>query len=378
MPDNICEVRTRYGKFTDWLSVEVQHSLDKFSYRYFRLVCAEASTIGKLRLMPGQNEGGDAVDYIDIYLDGEPVIIDGILWNRQAAYDANRHAVQLMGVGKGFLAEFSSIDKSGGQYNGYTFEAIANDVLKPLGLTFRVVDPPDGFNEPFRNVVVHTGETHADLLNRLARQRAVWLSTDEKGNYIAIGGGKGAAGSLTYEEGRNILAASCSVNIPWAERIVGNAQAKGSDDKFGRDTAEIQAEGKVQNGIPGTVRKILAEMPLTQKELQMRTDMLTMAIEKIAVEVSVTYKGWKNGEGKLWRLEEKPDITVKSPRLFPIKDGKQTLKLWGYRYSQNAETGTTTTLDLVNERAFGNRAPSVTAPDPYSPSAEPAQPQAPP
>lgn len=374
MPDHICEVRTRYGNFRDWLSVEVQQSIDKFSYRYFRLVCAEASQIGKLRLMPGLNEGGSSIDYVDIYLDGQPAILQGVIADRQVAFDANRHAVQISGVGKGFLAELSSIDKPGGQYRNYTFEAIAKDVLKPLGLDFKAVGAPDGFDTPFRNVVVHTGETHADLLHRLARQRGVWLTTDEKGNYVAIGD-KGGGGGFRYEEGRNILAATCSITLPAAERVVGNAQAQGSDDKFGREAAEIQAKGKVENAVPGTTRKILAEMPLTPKELQMRTDMLTKAISATAVEVGITYVGWLNPAGKLWRLEDKEDVTVKSPRLFPTQDGSQTLKVWGYRYSQNDQTGTTTTIDLVNPTAYGARRADVNASSPFDPGTEQAQPQ---
>jgi hypothetical protein len=96
---------------------------------------------------------------------------------------------------------------------------------------------------------------------------------------------------------------------------------------------------------------VLAEMPLTQKEAELRTNMEVQAIQASLMRVSITYQGWlKPGAGGLWDLAV-DFATIKSPMLFPTKEGQLRMKLWSYAYSQS-EGGTTTTVEFVSEKAF--------------------------
>ncbi|POR42691.1 hypothetical protein [Methylobacterium sp. V23] len=351
-PDLICEVRTTDGTYRNWLSVAMTQSFDdRNGFRNFRLICAEPSAVANLRLKPG--------DRVDIALAGQVVVKEGYIVNRQAAYDANRHVVQIDGYSKGGQTTRASINEGTGQFRGYKLEAIANSVLKPHGIKFKVVNPPDGADEPFTNVQVRFGETPFQLISRLCNQRGLWISSEADGTMVAGADTKG--GGVTFEEGVNILSANCSIAMPSVQEVIVNAQKPGSDSLFGRKAAEIQAKATMQ-GPKGQVRKVLAEMPLNEKELKLRTNMEVQAIEASLVRVSITYQGWlRPGIGGLWELAH-DYATIKSPMLFPTESGQMKMKLWSYVYSQS-EAGTTTTCEFVSEKAFEQKAADATKND---------------
>ena len=226
-PDLICEVRTNGGTYRNWLSVSVVQSFDDpRGFRNFRLVGAELSAIVELRLKPG--------DRVDLALAGQVLIKEGYIVNRQAAYDANRHVVQIDGYSKAGQITTTSIIEGTGQYRGYRLDAIANAVLKPYGIKFRMEDVPEGANEPFPNVMVRRGDSPWSLVARLCNQRGVWISSDAEGNLI--GGQKkgGGSGDVTFTEGQNILSANCSIAMPSVNEVITNSQQPGSDSLFGK------------------------------------------------------------------------------------------------------------------------------------------------
>ncbi|POR40229.1 phage baseplate assembly protein [Methylobacterium sp. V23] len=344
-PDLICEVRTEGGTYRDWINVAVeQNFMNEGWIRSFRLVCAEPSAVANLRLKPG--------DRVDIALAGQVVIKEGYIRDRQAAFDANRHAVQVTGYGKAGLITEASINGGTGQYRGYKLDAIANSVLKPYGLKFRVQNGAEGWDAPFPNVMVRFGETPFDLISRLCRQRNLFFYADAAGNVVA--GPKSGSGTVAFVEGQNILSANCQLRHLAVESLVSNSQQPGSDSLFGKKASEIQAKATVSGGTPGAMRKVLAEMPLDQKGAQLRTNWEAAALQAMALQLQLTYQGWlKPGTGGLW--EPSDGVTVKSPMLFATATGEQELKVAGYAYTQDPNGGTITTLDLVNKLAWEQR-----------------------
>jgi prophage tail gpP-like protein len=345
-PALICEVRTDGGVFRDWLSVTVAQSFDATWQRNFRLICAEPNRGLMQRLVPGAR--------VDIALAEEVVIKEGYIVNRQAAYDANRHAVVVEGYSKAGLATEGSVDSGTGQYRGYTLDAIANSVLKTHGLKFRIDNAPDSARIPFPNVMVRCGESPFEMIARLCNQRGLWLDADADGTLVA--NWKDDGSTATFVEGQNILSAECSIQMPAVYKVIADSQTPGSDSLFGKRAAEIQATSNLSAGIPGLKRKILAEMPLDQQGAIARTNMEAQAIEASRLRVNLTYQGWrKPGTGKLWNLRD--NVSIKSPMLFPTESGRMELKLWGYVYSQDAQGGTTTSIECVNRNAFAVRSP---------------------
>ena len=365
-PDLICEVRTEGGTYRDWLTVSVSQSFDTKWQRTFQLTCAEPSEKLQQALSPGTR--------IDLALAGEPVITQGYVARRQAAFDANRHGVQIVGVSKADLTMRASAESGTGQFRGYTLEQIANGVLKPMGLKFRMENPPPGADLPFPNVMLRYGETPFDLIQRLCRQRGVWFHADANGDLV--GGAKQGGGTgVVFEEGVNILSGNCAMDWLGANKVALNSQQPGSDSLFGRKAAEISARSTIQgNGIPGLTRKVLAEMPLAERELQGRANMEVQAILASLMRVTITYQGWLNPAGKLWALTD--FVTVKSPILFPFQGGLMNLQLWGYTYSQTPDGQTVTAIECVNRAAFQQRVIDAQAGPTYSPNSTDAQPEA--
>lgn len=363
--EEYCEVRTTSGIFRDWTTVAVSYTFGDYATpRKFRLQVAEPSL--KTFLLKPE-------DRVDIALAGQLVIKEGYITDRQVAFDATRHGVQLDGSSKDGQITQVSVDVPGGQFRGYDIEALGNKVLQPYGLKFRLENPPDGAKEKFPNVAVRQGETPRDFLNRLAKQRGLWLRSDADGTIIA--GSKQGGTPVDFQEGRNILSANSHIKWSAAEAVVSRSQQPGSDSLFGKKASEISARSKLGRGISGNVIKVLAEMPLSQKELQLRTNMAAQQLESSLVRVSVVCQGWlKPGSGGLWDLSEK--VTVKSPMLFPTESGQMTLRVWGVTYTQDANGGTTTAIEMVNEAAFGQANPNAGASSPlYEPSASQAKPE---
>lgn len=365
-PDLVCEVRTESGTFRDWLTVSVSQSIADGWQRTFRLSCAEPSEKLKQALAPGTR--------VDIALAGQPVITRGYIGQRQVAFDANRHGVEVIGFSKADLMTRASAESGTGQFRGYTLDQIASGVLKPLGLKFRMENPPPGADLPFPNVVIRYGETPFDLIQRLCRQRGVWFHADANGDIVA--GSKSSNGSSydSFEEGVNILSANCRTTWKAVSEVVATSQQSGSDSLFGRKAAEISAKAPLSGGIPGLTRKVLAEMPLAQKDLQLRTDMEVKAIIASQINISLTYQGWLSPTGKLWALTD--FVQVKSPMLFPFQGGQMNLRLWGYTYSQTPDGQTVTAIELVNIAAFQQRTIDAQAGPTFDPPVSDAQPEA--
>ncbi|WP_407529441.1 contractile injection system protein, VgrG/Pvc8 family [Methylobacterium oryzisoli] len=363
--EEYCEVRTTGGVFRDWINVAVEQSFGNPNWmRTFRLIVAEPSEHLQLRLKPG--------DRVDIALAGKVVIQEGYISRRQAAIAPQQHLVQIEGYSKAGTITEASVDVPGGQFRNYSVDAIAKRVLQPYGLNFKVENGPEGWQEKFPNVSVRYGETPFDLVSRLCSQRGLWLHADESGNLIA---GPKSGGGAMFAEGVNILAANCMIEMPSVASLVGSSQAQGSDSLFGKKAAEIQAKTDVSGGPKGTKRIVLAEMPLTQKELQARVNMEAAALAASQLRVSLTYQGWLNPSGSLWNLGE--SVTVRSPALFPIQGGQMELRLWGYVYSQDVAGGTTTTLELVNAGAFQQKYSDGQQSDSFYQAIPPAQPEQP-
>jgi prophage tail gpP-like protein len=335
-----CEVKHQSGLYRDWISVTVRWGFEEQAVASFSLQCTEPDPKA-LKLAPG--------DRVDISLGGKQVIKDGYIKTRQASYDANRHAVRIDGLAKAGPMLEVSVDRKDVQFQNQTFEAIANRLLKPVGVKFKFAKKPKGAEEPFKNIIIHQGERIYEALERLARQRAIWLSGDGDGTIIG-GDAEGGSGAQ-LEEGVNILRASSYLEYPWADKYVTQGQGQGSDEVSGRRTAAVSATATIENGDKGKTVIEPIEVPTTQKEAQSRADMGARDIEARTLRVVVTHQGWfKPGTQELWKLRD--PVSIKSPMLFPSGEEQMTLNVWSVTWNQS-EGATTTTVELVNPKALG-------------------------
>lgn len=366
----ICEVRASSGVYRDWTAVVVQFNVQTNAMRTFRLTVAEPSdakgkTLADLRLKPG--------DRVDVALAGKLVIKEGYVKCRQVAFDANRHGVQIDGYSK--AAPFMDVSVEPREQKNVTFDAVARKTLGQYGLQFKMGKAPEGSKEPFRRAMPQYGETVWDYLTRLAKRRGLWLTCEADGTVVA-GKPERSESKFLIEEGVNIVAGSCLIDDPAVDGIIGRSQQPGSDSLFGKQAAEVSSKAEVSSEIKGGKRIVLAEGAADQKETQARVNMEAAALAASSLRVQIVLAGWLKPDGSgLWDFGEQ--VTVKSPTLFPTQDGEMDLYVWGVTFAQDARSGTTTTLELVNRAAMELVNPSYTGQaDPYNPGSQPAKPEA--
>ncbi len=277
----------------------------------FRLICAEPSVLTNFRLKPK--------DRVEIALAGQVVVAGGYIVNRQTAYDANRHAVQIDGYSKaGQLAKVSinegtgSIGATPRRHRKLNPQAIRDQV--PHGGSARrrqreVQQQRDGCGgERARSRSSHGSATKRNVAHlRQERRSGCRWREGRRGN------------SVTFVEGQNILAANASISMPYVDYVIVGAQHPARTRYSGRRPPRSQAKATMTGGPEGHSRKLLAEMPLTENEAKLRTDMEVKTIQASLFRVTITYAGWlKPGIGGLWDLGDvKQRITVKSPMLLP-------------------------------------------------------------
>ena len=337
--EEYCEVRAGGRVYRDWTAVSVVDQFDAWA-RSFALELVEVGDFGKgpaaVKLKTG--------DPCDITLAGKSVIEGGYIEVRQVSYDARRHGIAVQGRSKAGDMVDSSVDVPGGQFRDYTLEAIANRVLKPFGATFTLKNAPEGAKKPIKDVSVQHGETVHEFLERISRKLGVLITGDEKGNLI--GGHPDAKVTADLQEGVNILSAQGATTDLYAtHKIKVHGQNKGSDEEYGEAASQIAAEATNPGIRKQRTTILLSEEPGTQKELQQRADMETRKQASTMLNVSIVVAGWTKPNGELWKSGE--FLTVKSPMLFPNESGLMRLAVQQVTFTQDSESGTTSTLNLV-------------------------------
>jgi len=335
-PEETATLVVRGRRFYDWESVFVQHRWAE-AFPLFRFTAAErdrpATLWEKLQFQPG--------DECAIYLGGI-LAITGVILLRQASYDANAHGVMLQGVGMTWYASRGSIIDEKGNFDGKTFEEVARKVIAPFGVGVKTIGKLNA--EPFEKLQVEHGENLWNFLERIARPRGIVMGSDHLGNLLLIDNhNSNVAAELV--EGDNILKCQATISKEQmhSDYIVDGQPPQG-DDQHGRQATEMRAR------IAGTALRYSplltpAEQPVkTQAELQDRAKNESVWHEYTDIRATITVQGWMMPGGGLWRAGSL--IAVKSPMAM-LDMG---LKIETATFTQDSNSGTLTTLELVSPR----------------------------
>lgn len=334
MSDERAVVTINGKEFRDWEAVQATASSAE-SIRYVQLQVTETvganGSVGQaLQIKPG--------DKCTVTLGGE-LFLTGTVFERQAAYDSNSHVVRVTAASTTQAASTNAIPLKDGNFRNYSFQAIANKVLSPLGIKFKTDNVSADWAKPFPNINVEPGESVWTLLTRLARYRGIKLTDDAEGNLVAHSqADPNSKASLV--EGVNILAASCQVqNSPGTKGDL-YAQQPGSDTTSGDQARSGAAVGTAKGGNATVTRVTVADIPADADDAKRlgETEQLIAASQQVSVQI--TTQGWLKTNGKLLKPFDK--IDVDSPMLIMKTD---RLQLDSVLYSQDAN-GTKTTVLL--------------------------------
>jgi prophage tail gpP-like protein len=317
-----------------------------------------------LKFLPG--------DVVEITLGGQLELAQGLITDRQVAYDANSHAVELTGVSLTWKAAMSSVDMPGQSFDEMSFEQIARIVLANYGQPVKVI-ADNGLNpRPFEYAQPQKGETVWDFLESLARPRGIILGSDHEGNFLLISDHFDTP-VADLVEGVNILKCQCVISIQSAYPfLAAENQTQASDDIHMADASEQRATINTGVGVPGITlpwRNLLTTPPHPTRGL----DELKEVVKNEAtwsngtiIKATITTQGWMRpgtNPPALWHAGQ--TVRVWSP--MAVLD--MPLAIETATFSQDRNSGTLTTLELVVPWLLTKKTPGVvpegmpTAPD---------------
>jgi len=268
--------------------------------------------------------------------------VSGVILVRQVAYDANNHGVSLQGVGVSWYAARASIVPSiDGLTFGGSLVSITEKLLAPTGVKLETIGdiPGKPFDPP---VQANPGESRFSFIERLSRMRNVMIGSTSDGNWLLIGKHHPPiSGDLV--EGFNILSAQI-VFTDHAARDMFYAGAQ----KTATDQSNMSDAAQQERKAPGSLGRfsplyVPVEHPVKDlDEVQWRADHEQMWNEGEDINATVKVNGWFNPRtGNIWKAGQ---VYVLDSPMGPIR---KPLGARSVTYTQDRQSGTQTTLDLV-------------------------------
>lgn len=283
--------------YTGWTDVEVRRSVKETSGQ-FTLHAEERWSAGAMgggpaALLEWRIRAGDPcqIFYMGV------LVLTGHVDAYQPRYSSTHHSVTIQGRSKtGDLCDCSA-EIPNGEMRQASLDQVARTALKKYRIGLRV---EADVKEPFDVVRVHPGETVHRFLERYARPGAVALTDDEKGD-LRLLHVKDGAPVASLIEGVNILEASAMLRQDNRHsEYHASGQDHGTDQRYGRDVAEIGAKAR-----DGAVRRhrplrLLNETKTARKKARSRAawEAAVRAGESTRAEVKVY--DWLYAPGKLW------------------------------------------------------------------------------
>lgn len=283
---------------------------------------------------------------------GNDLVLTGYVDDFIPSYDATAVEWVVQGRSKtSDLVDCSAIYKSG-QWQNATLDRVARDICAPFGIKVVVESDPGA---AFSRVAIEQGETCFELLDRLAKQRAILLTTNEAGDLVLTQASSTDMGA-SLVLGENILAARghFSLRDRASEWIVkGSSSGGGSTwDATAPSTIGGQKATVTDPEVPRyRPRIIIAEDITTAAGASTRGQWQKQRSIGEGTQTEITVAGWRTQgreghQGPLWRIN----------RMSPIKDEIQGLDArWlivNVSFSEDDKNGRVTVLGLMPREAM--------------------------
>jgi|SRR5215472_5785434 len=328
--------------YRDWESVMVRHSIGDQHFAWFRFTCSEGiplvKNFAKLRIKPG--------DRVSITLAGILVIENGVVYSRQVSYAATTHHIEIQGVSYSHVLSEGSVVHKTGEWKNASFQQIAQAVMQPYGVSLRMLGSMP--SNPFRRVHLPMGIPAFPFIEQLGRQRGIVFGSDGKPDLIATTGDFALGSGDAVIEGWNILEAREILTVFGSpEGFLATMSQQTGGDNLSMAAAAHQVFARVaQTGsLSGVANTILttAEVPGGIPDMRDRNSQEDWKRNLESIQLFITVQGWLKPSGGLWEIMMQ--VYVRSPML--IMD--QSLLCKTVTFTQDSQSGTRTTLELVNK-----------------------------
>lgn len=335
-------VRIDGQDYADYLDASVTCSLENFA-RTFQISYSDKWIQAFTDSFPF-TEG----DTCEIVVDDE-VVIDGFIDEITIDYDGKSHRMQVSGRSwNGHMVDASAVHKSGAWKNADLL-TIANDIAEPFGVTVRVLPGVilDEVTEPFRKWAIEDEETAYECIQRAAKMRGLFLTSDAGRNILISRAGPTRTSSMLVY-GQNVLRANASRRFAerHSEYLIKSQNA--GDDTWYAEDASSKLFARVKDEQVETYRPliIVSDGQGAKPELEMRANWERNVRAGRSRRFTYEVNGWQRTEGGLWQPNERINVND------PIFDLVGEMLIAGVSFRQGSPGGSTTALELAAPESF--------------------------
>lgn len=335
LPDHNVQLMVGGMLYSGWTSVDIERGIDQMA--------------GSFRLRLAARERTEAQDWpirdgaeCKVMLAGT-ALITGYIDSFTTFVDAEQRGIDVAGRDRtADLVDCSAIHTPG-SWIGRKLEQIAAELVKPFGIT---VETSGDTGAPFRRFALQQGETVFAAIERMCRYRGVvaWSSGD---GVLRIGNPDQGTTIGRLAEGVNVISASGTSDV--SERFsdyVVKGQASGSDERSGAAVAQVKGEARDAGITRYRPLLIIGEEQADQASLKKRAGWEASVRAGRGQTAQITVPGWLNAAGRPFAHGMRADCDVPSARI------SGQLLIERLRFTRDAESGTTTTFDLVPPEAW--------------------------
>lgn len=279
---------------------------------------------------------------------GDTPVITGYVDRNHIAFDASEHTLEVSGRDRtADLVDCSALLKDW-EFANTPVLTVARKLAEPLGVSVRLapgVDP----GKPAAKLTANPGDTVFEVLERACRTAGLLATSDGAGGLVLMRPGAARAHTALIEgEEGNILAASATFDqTDRYARYVVLGQHKATDDFWAKPARGVRAEARDAN-VERAHRVLLVrpEGNVTAAQAKRRVEWEATVRAARADSVSVTVRGWTQGDGSIWPVNAL--VHVRSSYLGI--DGELLIAQTEFGLSDTR--GTTTRLTLRHPDAF--------------------------
>jgi prophage tail gpP-like protein len=287
----------------------------------------------------------------------------GYVFVRHPSFTAEAHGLKITGRSLTADAVDSSAPIKGGQYDGYTFQALASALAQSAGVNFIVKGSSPNLALPFPRFQIQYGETVFSAIERLARLRGMHLTDDANGNLVASAFNPSAATAGQLVEGQNLIQAHAVIDGSNAfGAVTAAAQRPGNEQVNGDACRDNSATLINPNARAARQRLFIMEEPGSAQDCAIRVNHEMAYAAADLVDCHCVVQGWQSAPGVLWDIAQ--NYSVNSPML----DLQRVLASCQVKYIQDAK-GTRTEINLCTPQSLAFASGAV-----ITPTAQPGEP----
>ena len=249
---------------------------------------------------------------------GRDVVLTGYVDYAAPEADEKTHRVRIVGRSKTADLVDCTPEIAGTEFRGATLPAIARALARPFGVEVVEEVPPGA---PFSVEAKDRTDTAWETIERLARMRGVLAHDDEQGRLVLTRAGSRRA-SEELVMGRNIVAASAKLDgskrysryVVLSQRQTGAAVARDGDGDDDDSEPDERPNAGVQVSVSGVAedpdvpryrpRILRSEGSGDAAFARARAVWAAASARGKAVQAEITVQGWRQQDGRLWRVNE--------------------------------------------------------------------------